>query len=93
MENPTILAVNNGFYLFGDLLENAPNGYIAMTNVSMFGGFQGGKGMPGVARGDKDAIVTLDQFDKEKTCLWPVQSVCGIYPSINLYKFKGAKLR
>lgn len=93
MKNPTILAINNGFYLFGDLQDSPPSGYVAMTNVAMFGGFSGGKGMPGVARGEKGAEIILDKFDQSKTCMWPIQSVCGIYPSVNLYSFSGTKLR
>lgn len=93
MKNPTIIAINNGFYLFGDLLDNAPSGFVAMTNVAMFGGFSGGKGMPGVARGDKDAKVTLDRFEPQKVCMWPLSSNCGIYPCIDLYNFKGTSLR
>lgn len=93
MKNPTILAVNNGFYLFGDLLDNAPNGYIAMKEVAMFGGFSGGKGMPGIARGDSGSKLNLDRFEPDKTCIWPISSVCGVYPSIDLYKFKGTTLR
>lgn len=93
MKNPTILAVNNGFYLFGDLQEGCVDGYIAMTNVAMFGRFSGGKGLPGVARGDGGATVTLDRFEAGKTCMWPLSSVCGIYPSIDLYDFSGTTLR
>lgn len=93
MEKPTILAINNGFYLFGNLLDNSPAGYVTMTDVAMFGGFSGGKGMPGVARGDLAATVILDRFDPKEVCAWPIMSVCGIFPSINLYKFKGTTLR
>ena len=93
MKNPTVLAINNGFYLFGDLLDNAPDGYVAMTSVAMFGGFSGGKGMPGVTRGERGATITLDRFDANKTCMWPINSVCGVYPSVDLYKFKGTTLR
>lgn len=93
MNNPTILAINNGFYIFGNLLENAPDGYVAMTDVAMFGGFSGGKGMAAIARGDSSSKVNLDRFESSKVCMWPLSSICGIYPSINLYKFKGTTLR
>lgn len=93
MKNPTIIAINNGFYIFGSLLDNAPEGYVAMTDVAMFGGFSGGKGMPGIARGDSGGKVNLDRFESNRTCMWPISSVCGVYPSIDLYKFKGATLR
>lgn len=93
MKNPTIIAVNGGFYLFGNLLKDAPDGFICMSEVAMFGGFNGGKGMPGVARGDTAMKVTLDRFEPSSVCLWPIRSVDGIYPSVDLYKFSGTVLR
>lgn len=92
MKNCKILAIAYGFYFFGEEVS-APEGYVAIKNASMFGGFSGGKGLPGVARGDKDAKVNLDRFDLSEECLFPITSVVGIFPSINLYEFKGATLR
>ena len=87
-----ILAVSGGFYFFGTEV-NAPEGYIALKNAAMFGGFAGGKGLPGVARGDKAATVTLDRFDADEECLFPLSAVFAIIPSIDLYAFKNATLR
>lgn len=88
----TILAISGGFYFFGEEVT-APDGYIALKNAAMFGGFAGGKGLPGVARGDKSATVTLDRFMPEEELLFPITSVIAIMPSINLYDFKGTTLR
>lgn len=40
--NWKIFTVAGGFYYFGEEIE-APEGYIAFTKASMFGGFSGGK--------------------------------------------------
>jgi hypothetical protein len=87
-----ILAVSGGFYFFGTEVK-AQDGYIALTKASMFGGFGGGKGLPGVARGDKGATVTLDRFDADEELLFPVTAVFAILPSVDLYAFKGTTLR
>ena len=87
-----ILAVSGGFYFFGTEVT-APEGYIALKNAAMFGGFGGGKGLPGVARGDKSATVTLDRFDADEECLFPISAVFAIIPSIDLYAFKNTTLR
>lgn len=87
-----ILAVMQGFYYFGEEVT-APEGYIALKNGAMFGGFSGGKGVAGVARGDKSSKVSLDRFDKNEELLFPISAVIGILPSINLYDFSGSTLR
>jgi hypothetical protein len=87
-----ILAVSGGFYFFGTEVT-APEGYIALQKAAMFGGFGGGKGLPGVARGDKEATVKLDRFDEGEECIFPITAVFAILPSIDLYKFKGTTLR
>lgn len=87
-----IIAVSGGFYFFGTEV-NAPDGYIALKKAAMFGGFSGGKGLPGVARGDKSASVTLDRFDEDEECLFPLTAVFAILPSIDLYAFKGTSIR
>jgi hypothetical protein len=90
--NTKIMAVVSGFYFFGTEVD-APEGYVALVDAAMFGGFKGGKGLPGVARGDKSATVTLDQFQKGKEVIFPITSVVAIMPSIDLYTFKGTTLR
>lgn len=87
-----ILAVSGGFYFFGTEVS-APDGYISLKAAAMFGGFAGGKGLPGVARGDKAATVTLDRFDADEELLFPVTAVFAILPSIDLYAFKGSTIR
>lgn len=87
-----ILAVSGGFYFFGTEVT-APEGYIALKKAAMFGGFSGGKGLPGVARGDKSATVTLDRFDADEELLFPTTAVFAILPSIDLYTSKGTTLR
>ena len=90
--NTKIIAVSGGFYFYGEEVEG-PEGYIALKNAAMFGGFDGGKGVAGVARGDKAAIVTLDRFDEKEEVIFPLTAVFAIMPSIDLYKFKGTKIR
>lgn len=87
-----ILAISGGFYFFGTEV-NAPEGYVALKKGAMFGGFGGGKGLPGVSRGDKSATVTLDRFDADEELLFPITAVFAILPSIDLYAFNGATLR
>lgn len=90
--NFKIVAANYGFYFFGEEVKSE-DGYIALKNASMFGGFSGGKGMPGVARGDKNAKVTLDKFDDKEEVIFPLTAVIAIMPSIDLYKFNGTTIR
>ena len=92
MNNFKIITVSGGFYFFGEEVQ-APEGYIAIKNASMFGGFAGGKGLPGVSRGDKSATVTLDRFEADEELLFPITAVFAIFPSIDLYNFKGTTLR
>lgn len=94
MENPSIVVIDGGFYLFGNVLPlDTMPGFVCMTEAAMFGGFDGNKGMPGVARGDKDAKVTLDRFDPSKMNYYPLSACRGVLPCVDLYKFKGAVLR
>jgi hypothetical protein len=90
--NTKIFVIAGGFYYFGTEIP-APEGYVALKNAAMFGGFQGGKGMPGVARGDKDATVVLDRFDPDAICTFPISACYGIIDCIDLYKFSGTTLR
>lgn len=92
MTRKVILAIAGGFYFFGTETP-APDGYIALAQGAMFGGFSGGKGLPGVARGDAAAKVTLDRFTDTQELLFPLTAVYGIFDSIDLYAFKGATLR
>lgn len=91
---PAILTVAGGFYFFGDLVQGHPD-YATLKNGAMFGGFEGGKGLPGVARGDSAARVNLDRFDESQTIQAPLFSgaVLAIFRSINLYTFPGTTLR
>ena len=89
MNNWKIFTVAGGFYFFGEEVV-APEGYIACKKCAMFRRFEGGKGLPGVARGDKDAVVYLDTFAEDEEAFFPLASVYAILPSINLYEFKGA---
>ena len=91
-KNWKIVALTNGFYFFGNEVT-APDGFIKIVEASMFGGFGGGKGMPGLARGDKSSTVTLDKFTENGDIVAPLTSVVFISDSINLYEFKGTTLR
>jgi hypothetical protein len=91
--NWKIFVIAGGFYFFGNEVESTTPGFIACTHCSMFGGFGGGKGMPGVARGDKEATVTLDRFPEGDTQYFPLTAVYGIINSVNLYEFSGTTLR
>jgi hypothetical protein len=93
MENPKIIVIAGGFYYFGNLIESPQEGYIAINQAAMFGGFSGGKGLPGLARGDTGMIVNIDRFDQEETQFFPESACYGILSSVDLYKFKGATLR
>lgn len=90
--NTKIVTVAGGFYYFGTEVT-APEGYVALKNAAMFGGFSGGKGMPGLARGDKAMTVNLDRFDPETEVLFPISAVYAIADSVDLYAFKGSTLR
>lgn len=92
MKKTVIFVIAGGFYYYGEEVQ-ASEGYIAMTNASMFGGFAGGKGLPGVARGDSAATVTLDRFNPESILTFPITSCYGILDCIDLYQFKGTTLR
>lgn len=87
-----ILAVSGGFYFFG-VEKEAPDGYVCLVEASMFGVFEGGKGLPGVARGADGATVTLDRFAATEELFFPITAVFAIMPSINLYEFNGTTLR
>lgn len=93
MKKPTILAIAGGFYFFGDEVASSQPGYVCLKDAAMFGGFSGGKGLPGVARGDKAAAVTLDRFSGGELITFPETAVYAIMPSIDLYEFKGTTLR
>lgn len=90
--NFKIIAAIHGFYFFGEEVK-VEEGYVAIKNASMFGGFDGGKGLPGVARGDSKATVTLDRFNPDDEHIFPISSVIAIMPSVDLYKFKGTTQR
>jgi|SRR5690606_14493713 hypothetical protein len=90
--NWKIFTVAGGFYYFGEEIE-APEGYIAFTKASMFGGFSGGKGLPGVQRMDPSARVTLDRFTEDAQILVPISAVYAITDCGNLYEFEGTTLR
>lgn len=92
MKNTVILIVAGGFYFFGEQVD-APEGYVALRSGAMFGGFAGGKGVAGVATGNKESTVKLDRFEKSRDLMFPLSAVYGILPSINLYEFKGAEIR
>jgi hypothetical protein len=102
MENPVIVTVDGGFYFYANLLNLNNNGFLEVNHLSMFGGFDGGKGLPGVVRNDPKATVILDQFDSEDEIdssdvhLFPLTSVFAVHPvkkGKDLYTFKGATLR
>ena len=92
MTTSVIVAVAGGFYFYGREIT-APDGYIGITDASMFGGFSGGKGLPGIARGDAAAKVTLDRFAAGEEVFFPTTSVMAIMPSIDLYTFAGTTVR
>lgn len=94
IKDPVILAVSGGFYFFGNLVQQNPD-YATLEYPAMFGGFAGGKGLPGVARGDKEATVTLDRFDDNQKVMSPLWSgaTLAVMQSINLYAFSGCTLR
>ena len=91
MDNWKIFTIAGGFYFFGEEIT-APEGYIACRKCAMFRRYEGGKGLPAVARGDDAAVVYLDTFNPDKEVFFPLANVYAILPSINLYEFKGAKI-
>ncbi|MBU6232535.1 hypothetical protein KGP36_07940 [Patescibacteria group bacterium] len=93
MNNPKIFAISGGFYYFGDMVESPQDGYLALKSAAMFGGFSGGKGLPGLARGDKAMTVNLDRFPEDELQLFPETACFGILSSVNLYDFKGTTCR
>lgn len=92
MSNTKIFVIAGGFYYFGTQVD-APDGYVALKDYAMSGGFSGGKGIAGVARGDKDAKITLDLFEVGEIGYFPISACYGVHSSIDLYKFKGTNLR
>jgi hypothetical protein len=88
-----VFTITQGFYFFGEEVESPTEGFIAVRNAAMFGGFDGGKGVAGVCRGDAKAKVVLDRFEANEELLFPISAVVAILPSINLYEFKGTTLR
>ena len=93
-KNWVILTVKSGFYFFGEVVsaEGREPGYFYMKECSMFRIFQGGKGLPGVARMDPGATVTLDRFNPEDIQTFPMDSVLAIFKSGALYDFGGTTL-
>jgi hypothetical protein len=91
MENPKIFVTTFGFYYFGNEVETG-NNFIACNQGAMFRKFGGGKGLPGVARGDKNATVSLDTFELKEILYFHPSNLIAILPSINLYEFKGATI-
>lgn len=90
MEKPVIVAATNGFYLFGEEVVGE-DGWVSLENAHMFGGYSGGKGMPGIARGDKSAQVTLDAFPGLVKI--NLRHTIFLAESINLLEFSGTTLR
>lgn len=93
MKNPVILAVQGGFYFFGDEVPPPKDGYVCLKSVAMFNGFEASKGLPGVARGDAQSKVTLDRFRPDDVVTYPESAVFAIMPSINLYEWKNCTCR
>jgi len=91
-KNHKIIAVTGGFYFFGEEIPGA-DGYLTLEKFAMFGSFAGGKGLPGVARGDKEATVTLDFFADDQKGTFPLTAVLAIMDSIDLTKFSGTTIR
>ena len=86
------VTVAGGFYFFGEEVSGY-DGYIAIKQASMSGGFCGDKGWPGVLRGDPASPVTLDRFEPEDVQLFPIHAVYAIHPAADLYKLKTTKQR
>ena len=92
MDNWKIFIISSGFYFFGNEVQ-ASDGYIALDKCSMFAGFSGGKGMPGVAGGAKGATVILDRFPPADVQTFPISACLGVINAVNLYEFTGTTLR
>jgi len=90
--NPKIFILAGGFYIFGNEIQSSTAGYVACNQAAMFRGFGGEKGLPGVARGDKEATVKLDTFLQDQALFFPEENLIAIVPSIDLYQFKGAQI-
>jgi len=90
--NPKIFILSGGFYIFGNEIQSSTVGYVVCNQAAMFRGFGGGKGLPGVARGDKEATVKLDTFIQDQELFFPEENLIAIVPSINLYQFEGAQI-
>lgn len=90
-----IMAVDGGFYYFGEYLDDmVEQGYHKLTNAAMFGGFEGGKGLPGVHRGADGATVTLDRYAPDTILVMPESAVLTVMENcVDLYNFKGTTLR
>lgn len=93
MKKHVIVAVASGFYFFGVEATSPDERFMRLTQCAMFGGFSGGKGMPGVARGDKDAYVTLDFFDESSHMEIPLSAVLFVVDSIDLSTWNNATIR
>lgn len=87
-----VVAVAGGFYFYGAEVSG-PDGYITLREAAMFGSFSGGKGVAGVCRGDKEALVILDCFDPAEEVVFPITAVYVIMPSVSLYDKKSTTLR
>lgn len=82
-KNTVIVTVAGGFYYFGEEVK-AQEGYVALKNAAMFMGYDRGKGVPGVARGDKDSNVKLGFFTPGDVIHFPILHVYAITPCIDL---------
>lgn len=79
-----IIAVDNGFYFFGTEAPSSDQGYLVFKDAAMSGGFQGGKGIAGVAKGAQGATITLDRIDGD--LIVPTSRVVFLIESVDLYK-------
>lgn len=84
------VTVAGGFYYFGEEVQG-PEGFIAIKQAAMSGGFSTSKGWPGVLRGE--TAVTLDRFAADDVQLFPISAVYAIHQSINLYESKNTTIR
>lgn len=92
MKNPVVVAVDGGFYFFGDEVTG-PEGYIALRSCAMFGSFGGGQGLPGIVGGCKGATVTLDRFPDNEEEIFNIMKVLFIVKSVDLYSSEGTTIR
>lgn len=91
-KNTVIVTVAGGFYFFGEEVGES-DGYVIVKNAAMFNDFYDGKGMPGVARGDKGASVTLDFFAPDAVLRCPRENVYAIIDSIDLSEWENTTKR